>query len=381
MDNQSSDNQSPLRVAFIGGGLNSAVGRAHFNAIRMDGVYELVAGCFSRNQEINQESARAYGVASERIYANYQSLIANEREHLDAVIVLTPTSFHVEPVVAALDAGIPVICEKALASDLNEVKKICHAETVAGGFLVVTYNYTGYPALRELRALIQEGRLGRILHFVAEMPQEGFIRQGVDGRPIKPQGWRLRDGSIPTVYLDLGVHLHQIAYYLTGAQPTSVTAFDRSYGNFNEVIDYVSASVEYNDDIHGQFYFGKSMLGHRNGLKIRIYGSEASATWEQSYPEEIRLAYADGRMELLDRGGGCRIANQDRYTRFKAGHPAGYIEAFANLYLDIYGALRKFRGGHTWLSDDVFGSDLAHDGLRLLDAMTRSVGARAVIDL
>ncbi|GAB6041969.1 Gfo/Idh/MocA family protein [Endothiovibrio diazotrophicus] len=371
----------PLKVAFIGGGINSAVGGAHFNALHLDGLYELVAGSFSRDPTTNAASAHRYGVPAERTYARAATLIEREADALDAVIVLTPTTAHVPPVVAALEAGIPVICEKALASNLDEVAAIRQAEARSGGFLAVTYNYTGYPALRELRALIQAGRLGRILHFVAEMPQEGFIRRGAEGNPLIPQAWRLQDGPVPTVYLDLGVHLHQIADYLTGARPRRVTGFHSSYGNFTEIVDFVSAAVEYENGIFGDFYFGKSMLGYRNGLKIRIFGSDASAEWEQVNPETIRLAHADGRIETLDRGAAVLVCNQPRYTRFKAGHPAGYIEAFANLYVDLHEALDRFHAGEPWQSADVAGSGLAHDGLRLLDAMARAAAGGSAVEL
>lgn len=368
--------RAPLRVAFIGGGINSAVGRAHFNTLRLDGLYSLVAGSFSRNPGINSESGQFYGVDSDRVYRHYEELIERERTRLDALIVLTPTTSHVAPVVAALDAGIPVICEKALAGTPEDVERIRQAERRNRGFLAVTYNYTGYPALRELRAMIRAGRLGRILHFVAEMPQEGFIRLGSDGQPMRPQNWRLHDGPIPTVYLDLGVHLHQISDYLLGADPERIAAFHRAYGNFAEVVDFVSASVDYRGGIHGDFYFGKSMLGCRNGLKIRVFGSAASAEWEQTRPEELRLGHVDGRIETLDRGGAPMVAGQPRYTRFKAGHPAGYVEAFGNLYVDIYEAWQSFRRDGAWRSDEVFGSGLALDGLTLLEAMTRSASTR-----
>lgn len=361
----------PFNVAFIGGGINSAVGRAHYSALHMDGLFRLVAGAFSRHASVNAESGRAYGVDSARVYSNHRELIAAERNDLDAVIVLTPTSDHVTPVIDALEAGIPVICEKALASTLNEIETIRLVERENSGFLVVTYNYTGYPALREIRAMIGSGELGRLLHFTAEMPQEGFIRVDRSGKPFQPQDWRLHDGEIPTVYLDLGTHLHQIVHYLTGLSAVRVSASQRSYGH-HRVIDYVSASVDYEDGVHGSFYFGKSMLGYRNGLRIRIFGSRASIEWTQTNPEEFMLAYADGRVERRDRGGGGSVFADMRYTRFKAGHPAGYVEAFANLYMDIAIALRTYKTTGSWHSDEVFGSELDLSGLRLMQAMVDS---------
>jgi predicted dehydrogenase len=262
----------------------------------MDGLYEVVAGCFSRDSAVNAETGRSYGVDEDRVYDSYADLLAKEREKLDAVVVLTPPVLHEAPVVSAMEAGVPVICEKPLATTPQEARAIREAERRNKAFLAVTYNYTGYPALRELRSLIHEGRLGKLLHFSAEMPQESFLRVDRRGHPLKPQEWRLKDGAIPKVYLDLASHLHQISHYLMDIVPTRVVAHHRSYGNFPGIVDYVDAAVDYGDDVHGTYYFGKSMLGYRNGLRIRVFGDRGSADWEQANPEELRMAYADGRL-------------------------------------------------------------------------------------
>ncbi len=373
------DTTRRLQVAFIGGSITSAVGRAHFHALRMEDQFELVAGCFSRDPHINRASASRYGVAPARTYADYRALLDAEARRIDAVVVLTPTSEHVAPVIAALEAGVAVICEKSLAADLQELAAIRGALERSDGFLAVTYNYTGYPALRELRDMIRRGQLGRVLHFNAEMPQEGFVRRDAQGQPIRPQAWRLHDGEIPTVYLDLGVHLHQIVHYLLAREPRSVCADQRSCGNFEHVVDYVSANARYENDILGRFYFGKSMLGYRNGLRIEVFGSQASAQWVQGNPEEIRLAAADGSVRIVDRSAGVTVAGEPRYSRFKAGHPAGFIEAFANLYVDLHAALLQHQRERHWTSEEVFGLPLVSRGLEFLSAMARSARSAGVV--
>lgn len=360
---------APLQIGFIGGGINSAVGRAHYGAIRLDGLYRLAAGCFSRDAATNHDSARFYGVAPERTYDSVDAMLAAEADKLDAVVILTPTSDHLQPLLAALHAGLPVICEKAMVAGLDDARQVQAALQQTQGFLAMTYNYTGYPALREMKAMASSGRLGRLCHLRADMPQEGFLRQDRQGKPMQPQAWRLRDGSIPTVYLDLGTHLHQIVHYLTGLQGDNVAAFHASYGHFPDVVDYVNASVSYPGGVHGSFTFGKAMLGQRNGLQITLYGDQASVTWLQTEPELLRLAHKDGRIETLDRGGDMPVAAQTRYGRFKSGHPAGYVEAFANLYVDIHGCLLAYRRDGHWQSDEVFGADLACRGLAFLQTM------------
>ena len=186
------------------------------------------------------------------------------------------------------------------------------------------------------------------------MPQEGFIRVDAQGNKPVPQSWRLSDGDIPTLHLDLAVHLHQIVHYLTGQKPEAVVSDQNHYGWFSGVVDNASCLCRYTGDIQGQFWFSKSALGHRNGLRIRIYGDHGSAEWYQANPEELVLSYMDGRREILDRAAAVEISNQRRYNRFKAGHPAGFVEAFANLYSDIADGLRQYKRTGAWQSSEVF---------------------------
>lgn len=165
---------------------------------------------------------------------------------------------------------------------------------------MVIYNYSGYPMVRELRRMIRDGELGEILHFQAEMPQEGFLRTDNKRNKPQPQAWRLSDSSVPRIHLDLAVHLHELIHYLTGLKPITVVADQASRGWF-DVIDNVTCLARYTENVQGQFWFSKCALGHRNGLRLRIYGSKASAEWYQMNPEEAVISYGDGRRQILDR--------------------------------------------------------------------------------
>ena len=365
----------PLALGFIGGALQSAVGYAHYVSSAMDGRWRLQAGCFSRDHESNRATADAYGVTAQRTYDDWRTLLAAEAGRLNAIVVLTPTPTHCEIVSDCLRAGFPVICEKALGTSSAEIRQILDARDSSRGFLAVTFNYSGYPMVRELKQLIESGRLGRLLHFQAEMPQEGFVRVDAHGNKPCPQSWRLHDGQVPTIYLDLAVHLHHLLHFLLGRSPQAVVADQNSYGWFPEIVDNVGALCRYEDGVQGQIWFSKAALGQRNGLRLRIYGSEASAEWFQANPEEIQLAYADGRRETLDRAGRVEVTGLRRYNRFKAGHPAGFLEGFANLYSDIADCLHQFRETGEWQSGDVFGAELAQEGLEMLEAMVRSVSS------
>lgn len=362
-----------LRLGFIGGGLNSAVGYTHFNASRLDGHFRVESGCFSRQSAQNEQTATAYGVPSERTYLDWKSLLANEKDALDAVVVLTPTPNHAEVVCAALDEGYAVICEKSLATSSAECRAISESVSRNSSFFAVTFNYSGYPMVRELRRLIAGGALGRLHQIQIEMPQEGFLRQAA-----APQAWRLKDYAVPTVSLDLGVHVHHLIHFLTGGlAPVDVVGEQKTYGPFTDIIDNVYCIASYEEGLRAQIWYGKTALGYRNGLRVRVFGSDAAAEWFQMAPEELRISYSDGRVALLDRGGTeAELAREPRYNRFKSGHPSGFIEAFANLYADIAEHLRAFQNAEPAPNGFVFGASHAEEGLRFVEAISRSAETR-----
>lgn len=363
----------PLRLAFIGGALNSAVGYTHFNSSRLDGQFRVESGCFSRDRERNAATANAYGIEPDRVHADWQTLVDTERARIDALVVLTPTPDHFAIVGAALERGIPVICEKALALSSAECRQLDELVARHRGFLAVTYNYSGYPMVRELRQMIAAGELGRLQQIHIEMPQEGFLRTAAS-----PQAWRLRDYGVPTVSLDLGVHVHHLVHFLTGGQtPLSVIGDQAALGCFGGIVDNVYGLAHYADDLRVQTWYGKTALGYRNGLRIRVFGERAGAEWLQTDPEDLHICDADGGRRILDRGAsGACIARQPRYNRFKAGHPSGFIEAFANLYVDIAAALRAHLAGDGVGGEFVYGAAPSEEGLRFLEALSASALTR-----
>jgi predicted dehydrogenase len=368
----------PLRIGFIGGALNSAVGYTHFNASRLDGHFRLEAGCFSRDNVHNERSARTYGIAPERTYADWFSLLEKERNQLDAIVILTPTPTHAEIVIAALELGYPVICEKSLGISSEECDRIEMAVKRTGGFLAVTYNYSGYPMVRELRRMILEGRLGVIQQIHIEMPQEGYLRKGAN-----PQEWRRHDYAIPTVSLDLGAHIHHLVEFITGGKkPLSVFGDQISYGQFEGLIDNVYCQAQYQDNIRVQAWWGKTALGYRNGLRLRVFGSIASAEWYQMEPEDLHFSDNDGHHLLLDRGSSeAIIAQETRYNRFKAGHPSGFVEAFSNLYADIAESLRAYSSDDAKVNNFVDGAGISKEGLYFLECISDSAVKGACIKI
>jgi predicted dehydrogenase len=363
-----------LKLGFIGGGINSAVGTTHVIAAKMDGRFKVEAGCFSRHDDINIQTASKLDILPDRRYRDAIEFLEHEKGRLDAVVILTPTPNHVEHVIHALQQGYPVICEKALASTSVDALLIKQAKIDYHGFIAVTYNYTGYPMLRELKHMISHGRLGRVEQIHIEMPQDGFARLNQDDQPLVPQEWRLHDGKVPTISLDLGVHLHHIIDFLTGEKPCEVSALQSRQGHFRQIVDNTMCIARYTNGLDCNIWFSKAALGYRNGLRVRVFGDRASAEWYQMEPE--LMVYHDnmGRKSIIDRASvDVEVANQLRYNRFKSGHPAGFLEAFANHYWDIAESLSDYKvSGMQSETDYSFSTQHALEGLVMLEAMAKS---------
>ncbi|MDA8807646.1 Gfo/Idh/MocA family oxidoreductase [Flavobacteriaceae bacterium] len=369
------DHSKKLNVMILGGGINSAVGSAHVSALKLSGKYNIVGGFFSRNIQINNESAKEYGLTNPRIYNDFELLCKTEKGKIDAIIILTPTDQHFQQVITCLKMGIPVICEKALVGNIKEAQKIKNLLNEKNGFLAVIYNYLGYPMIRELKNIIENGFLGKVNQVLVEMPQESFQRVNAQKNPNVPQEWRLKDGVVSTISLDLGIHLHIIVKYLTGELPLNVVSKRNSFGNFPELVDNINCLIEYSNNILCNMWYSKVALGKRNGLKVRVLGSEGYAEWVQEIPEKVLLSDCYGNNSIVDRGSiNSTISNQRRYTRFKAGHPTGFIEAFANYYEDIADGLVKFLQNPKKQinTNEYFGINEAFEGISLIESISKS---------
>ena len=366
-----------MRIGFIGGSIHSAVGTTHKIASQMDGRWRLVAGCFSTHSEINHQTAEDWGVESGRVYEKWLEMLSAERGRLDAIVVLTPTPLHAEIVIAALNHDYAVICEKAMTVSSIESDMVCKSVKKNSGFLAVTYNYSGYPMLRELRELIKNGRLGNINQIHIEMPQEGFLRIAKDESKPIPQDWRLHDAEVPTLALDLGVHLHHMIGFLSGEKPIEVCAVNNTFGHFENIIDNTMCIARYTGNLDCQIWYGKTALGYTNGLRVRVFGTQGSAGWYQMDPEFLDLSDNRGHSTRLERSSvDVQVADEGRYNRFKAGHPAGFLEAFANYYDDIADSLLKFHKTGKQTSHWVAGAAIAHEGLLMLEAIVKSNQSR-----
>jgi predicted dehydrogenase len=345
-------------------------------ACQMDHRFELVAGAFSTDVQRAKETADRWCVDPNRSYASWRELIASEKEQVDAFVVLTPIPAHTEMVVELLATGAHVICEKALAGTTKEIENIISAlgSTSQNRWLRTTYNYTGYPMLREIRSWMLEGRFGKIHRIDVQMPQESFMRHGADGSKPDPQEWRKVDGLIPTVALDLGTHLVNLIRFSTGEIIESVAAVSSEVGSVKGVVDDVSVLGKLSGGGLATMQYGKVSLEHSNGMKINIFGSEGAVEWVQEFPEFLHVADKQGGNRTVHRSSPeVQVANKKRYERFKYGHPAGFVEAFANHYWDLADDLSaRLVGRSVPKNEYTFTAFDAHMDLKVLEGITEA---------
>ena len=362
-----------LHLGFIGGGLSSSIGKIHFISSQLDGRWAVVAGFFSRNKEVNIKTANEWNIDERRTYDSIQKFIDAESNKLDAVVVLSPPSDHYEIISLLVEKKVPIICEKPLAATLEDSLLIQEVLDKSSNFFAMTYNYSGYPMIRELRDLIQNNIFGQLTKIHIEIPQEGFVRvNSQTGKVNRPKKWRLVDNFIPTICLDLGIHLHHLSYFLTGKEPINIMGNFSNYSDYKKIVDDVMVWAEYQDGMKANFWMSKTALGNRNGLKVRIYGTKCAAEWLQTDPENLHIAFKDGTKIIKDRASPANICNQDRYNRYIPGHPSGFIEAFANLYSDIANSLTLFNNGKKSTEGFVYDMRHAVGGMNFLSAISRS---------
>jgi len=374
-----------LKVAFIGGGHSSAVGPAHLAALRMDHRFSLVCGCFSTVAASNQKTADLYHIPHDRVYTDAGEMLAAEKDNIDLAIILTPQDLHLEHIQVCIANGIDMICEKSMVSSVEDAKLVVQDTQENNRFLAVIFNYTGYPMVRCMAKMIEEELIGDVQYITADMPQETFQKRNPEtGKVNRPQAWRCKDETIPTVSLDLGVHLVHMVEFISGKTFQCLAASYNCYGQIEHVIDSVSVVAHLSDNVTCQMKFGKHFLGHRNGLEIEIYGSLGMLSWVQSDPEHLIYVDQYGQKCILDRGSPDLQASkqENSYHRFKAGHPSGFVEALANYYLDIANAyeMSKTKNG-TSDKTKVFHPKAALRGLSVMDAIDKSAKTKHWIQI
>ena len=370
---------SPIRIGILGGGARSAVGYAHISALRMTGLFHLVGGMFSRERQSNIQSAQSYGVAPSGITESLEEFMEWAQENsIELIIVLTPTNQHFTQLKLLSTLNIPVVVEKALATSFEQGYELeeTYKKRKIPNFVI--FNYLGYPMLREVQNSVKTWHNQNIKSIRLTMPQDTFIRLNKEGIFTNPQDWRLKDYRISTISLDLGVHLYSILQYLLGKDIKFQELYFRNsnLGRIKGLVDDVCVIGKLSSGTTIDMWFSKVALGHKNGLSVRINGENEAFDWNQEFPDQITRADSSGALHVLRRGdSSLLVANQPRYTRFKGGHPAGFVEALANYYEDIAQSLTAIRLNRSTLTTSEFAAysfNEANYGLKFFEEISPS---------
>ena len=327
-------------MGMVGGGRGAFIGAVHRMAANLDGKIELIAGCFSSNPEKSKLSGEDLFLDPSRVYSSYAEMAKCEAalppgERIDFVSIVTRNDLHFPVAKAFIEAGIHIICEKPLAFSLQEAKELKKLVDQSGLVFALTHNYTGYPMVKEARAMVKAGKLGRILKVVAEYPQ------GYGSAALNDQGdggiasWR----SDPTVagvsncIGDIGSHAENLARYVTGLELEEIAADLNSFTPGRQLDDDGSMLVRYQGGARGVLFASQISTGDENNLNIRVYGTDASIEWHQEHPNELVVKFLDAPRQVWRRGNSYNGPEASKFTRLPFGHPEAFIEAFANVYL------------------------------------------------
>ena len=329
-----------LRMGMVGGGRGAFIGGVHRMAAALDGKIELVAGAFSSNPEKSKLSGEDLMLDPNRVYASYQDMATQEAalpadQRIDFVSIVARNDLHYDVAKAFLDAGINVICEKPLAFSHEQGKQLAAAVKDSGKVFALTHNYTGYPMVKEAKAMVAAGKLGRILKVVAEYPQGYASSAFHDEDEGAISNWRM-DPSVSGVSNcigDIGSHAENLVQYITGLEIDEVAAELSTFIPGRKLDDDGNMLVRYKGGAKGVLYASQISAGDENNLNVRIYGTDASLEWHQEHPNELTLKFADAPRQIHRRGNSYNGTECAANTRLPFGHPEAFIEAFANVYL------------------------------------------------
>jgi predicted dehydrogenase len=338
-----------LRLAVVGGGPGSFIGAMHRTAARVDDRYELVAGVLSSDPERSRAAAAAIGIEPDRAYADAYQLIEAERNRddgADVVAIMTPNDSHHAYAMAALDAGLDVICDKPITNTMDEAMDVLAKVEETGLVFCLTHNYTGYPMVRQARAMVEDGQLGEIRLVQVEYVQGGKADES-DPDPSEGLPWRYNPvrGGPSLVMGDIGTHAHNLVRFITGLEVTQVAAEVGHVVPSRLVDDYAGALLRFNNGARGSFWVTQTAAGIENALRIRVSGTLGSLEWLQERPTRLRFNPLDGPAEVRTPNGPGTLPISARATRIVAGHPEGFHEGFANVYSDAAEAIAARRAG------------------------------------
>ena len=342
-----------LRMGMIGGGIDAFIGAVHRNAALMDGQIELVCGAFSSNAEKSKASGELLFLPANRVYANYKEVIEKEKTlpddiRMDFVSIVTPNHVHFHPAKMAMENGFDVVLDKPMTITLEEAKELKNIIEKTKRTFCLTHTYTGYPIIKEARHLIAEGKLGKIRKVYVEYPQ-GWLSTFLEGSEQKQAAWRTdpKRSGIAGSMGDIGTHAFNMAEYVSGLQVTEICASLNTYVEGRLLDDDGDVLLKFSNGASGILFATQIAAGEENNIKIRVYGEKGGLEWQQADNNTLQLKWLDKPNETLRTGGGYVSSFASNNTRTPAGHPEGYLEAFANLYRNFAFTVRAKANGET----------------------------------
>jgi predicted dehydrogenase len=363
-----------LRMGMVGGGPGSFIGPVHRMAAELDGKIRLVAGAFSSDPAKSRAAAESYGIDPARGYADFRKMLQGEsarQDGIDLVAIVTPNDLHLPIALASLAAGVHVISDKPATATLAEALKLRDAVRASKRIYALTYSYTGYPLIREARALVARGELGKVRKVVVNYPQ-GWLATAIERTGNKQAEWRAdrARAGVGGCIGDIGVHAFNLAEYVSGERIVEFVADLQSVVADRVLDDDCNVLLRFAGGQPGVLIASQICAGERNGLTLHVYGERASMHWSHEDANVLTLNRASGTTEILHAG----AAGLTSTSRLPPGHPEGFIEAFANIYRDFASAVR----GAEHLVDTVLpGIEAGVRSMRFVDRAVDSSRRRA----
>ncbi|WOD43578.1 Gfo/Idh/MocA family protein [Hwangdonia lutea] len=356
-----------LRMGMIGGGIGSFIGDVHRKASAIDGMIDLVCGAFSSNAEKSIASGKALYLEADRCYGSYEEMIVKEKElpediRMDFVAIVTPNHMHFAPAKMALEYGFHVVCDKPLTLTLDESEALQKVVKNSGKLLALTHNYTGNAMVKQARAMVQNGDLGEIRKVQVQYLQ-GWLSTAVESTDNKQAAWRVdpKKSGIGGALGDIGTHAENLLEYITGLKITEIAADLGRFGKGRVLDDDGNLLLRLENGAKGTMSISQIALGEENNLAIKVYGEKGSLEWHQENPNELITRWIDQPKKIFTPNGNGLYQEALNVSRIPAGHPEGYLEAFATIYRNFALHIKAINNGDTIKKTDY---PTVEDGIR-----------------
>lgn len=325
-----------IKLGMVGGGKDAFIGSIHRMAARLDDRYDLVAGALSSSPIKASESAAEIGIDKKRSYTSYQEMAKKEgklADGIDAVAIVTPNHLHADVAKVFLEAGIHIICDKPLTAKLSDAEELAALVKESGLVFAITYNYSGYPMVRQAKEMIAKGEIGTVRMVQSEYAQD-WLATNIEQNGQKQATWRTdpNQAGAGGAIGDIGTHAYQLAEFITGLEASSLLADLDSFVSGRSLDDNANILLHYKNGAKGMLWVSQIASGKENGLNIRIFGDKGGLEWSQEDPNYLQHTTLGKPKQILTRAGSTTGELANAASRIPSGHPEGFIEGFANIY-------------------------------------------------